>query len=170
MNRDYIEFQDRSEPLAYLITFRTFGSWLHGDERGSMDRRTFNKFGGQTRPPNEGLRKSDLEMSKSAPFLMGKRHREITESAISEVCAFKSVALYAINARSNHIHAVVSAGDKPELLMTAFKAYSTRAMRKAGVVSNSEKIWSRHGSTKYLWTQEQIGEAVAYVKFEQGID
>ena len=39
MIRDYIEFQDRSTPLAYLITIRSYGTWLHGDERGSMDRR-----------------------------------------------------------------------------------------------------------------------------------
>jgi hypothetical protein len=25
-------------PLAYLITFRCYGTWLHGDERGSVDR------------------------------------------------------------------------------------------------------------------------------------
>ena len=25
-------------PLAYLITFRSYGTWLHGDERGSVDR------------------------------------------------------------------------------------------------------------------------------------
>ncbi len=26
-------------PPAYLITFRTYGSWLHGDEKGSIDRK-----------------------------------------------------------------------------------------------------------------------------------
>ena len=25
-------------PLAYLITIRTFGTWLHGDSRGPVDR------------------------------------------------------------------------------------------------------------------------------------
>lgn len=24
-------------PLAYLITFTTYGAWLHGDKRGSVD-------------------------------------------------------------------------------------------------------------------------------------
>jgi hypothetical protein len=66
------------------------------------------------------------------------------------------------------VHIVISAGHKPEQMMTAFKAYATRAMRMAGLISESEKVWSRHGSTKYLWTEDQIGEAVAYVKFEQG--
>ena len=27
-----------SWPLAFLLTWTTFGTWLHGDERGSMDR------------------------------------------------------------------------------------------------------------------------------------
>jgi hypothetical protein len=25
-------------PLAYLISFRSYGTWLHGDPRGSIDR------------------------------------------------------------------------------------------------------------------------------------
>ena len=27
-----------SDPLAYFITFTCYGNWLHGDERGSVDR------------------------------------------------------------------------------------------------------------------------------------
>ena len=38
MKRDYIDFQDRSSPIGYLVTFRCYGTWLHGDERGSFDR------------------------------------------------------------------------------------------------------------------------------------
>jgi len=29
---------EKSIPLAYLITFTTYGTWLHGDPRGSVDR------------------------------------------------------------------------------------------------------------------------------------
>jgi hypothetical protein len=31
-------FVSSDGPLAYLITFPTYGTWLHGDERGSVDR------------------------------------------------------------------------------------------------------------------------------------
>jgi hypothetical protein len=34
MNR---EFKDDHSPLGYLITFRAYGTWLHGHERGSVD-------------------------------------------------------------------------------------------------------------------------------------
>ena len=33
------DFDENEFPLAYLITFRCYGTWVHGDERGSMDRR-----------------------------------------------------------------------------------------------------------------------------------
>src|SRR5260370_25636817 len=29
------EFNEDHTPLGYLITFRTYGTWLHGDQRGS---------------------------------------------------------------------------------------------------------------------------------------
>ena len=31
-------WNDTDTPLAYFISFRTYGTWLHGDERGSIDR------------------------------------------------------------------------------------------------------------------------------------
>ena len=31
-------WNDTDLPLGYLITFRSYGTWLHGDERGSIDR------------------------------------------------------------------------------------------------------------------------------------
>jgi len=31
-------WNDTDTPLAYLITFRCHGTWLPGDERGSVDR------------------------------------------------------------------------------------------------------------------------------------
>jgi REP element-mobilizing transposase RayT len=168
MKRDYIDFHDRSVPVGFFITFRTYGSWLHGDKRGSVDRRTFNRFGRPNRPQNTSLQQSDHRMSKAQAFRLNSRLRKLTESAISEVCAHRKVALYSVNVRSNHVHIVISARHKPEQMITAFKAYATRAMRMAGLISESDKVWSRHGSTKYLWTEDQIGEAVAYVKFEQG--
>ena len=49
-----IEWDDNEFPLAYLLTFRTYGTWHHGDERGSVDRRSFNKFGNADITPTVG--------------------------------------------------------------------------------------------------------------------
>ena len=38
MTPSHREFSDDHIPLAYFITFRSYGTWLHGDKRGSVDR------------------------------------------------------------------------------------------------------------------------------------
>ena len=38
--------------LAYFITFRCYGTWLHGDERGSVDR--FHNIYGMPFIPKNG--------------------------------------------------------------------------------------------------------------------
>ena len=165
--RDYMDFQDRSHPLAYLITVRTYGTWLHGDERGSVHRRSEDQVVAPGSSRAKGLYKSELAMRKGEPFVLANEQRDIVSEAIEEVCRYRNVALFGLNVRSNHFHAVPAAVVKPEQLMTAFKAYATRALR-AKYGGAIEKVWARHGSTRYLWTEEQVGNAVAYVKFEQG--
>lgn len=53
--------------------------------------------------------------------------------------------------------------------MVDFKVYATRMIRKF----NSEqtiikKYWTRHGSTKYIWTKENLASVMRYVRDEQG--
>lgn len=79
----------------------------------------------------------------------------------------RGYGLRAINARTNHIHVVVSAANKPEPVMRSFKAYATRKLRDTGLMAVEIEPWSRHGSTLYLWTEEEVEIAVQYVLFGQ---
>lgn len=168
MKRDYIEFQDRSAPLAYLITFRTYGTWLHGDERGSMDRREYNVFGGAKIDPNPVYESRDRKLMKAPPFEMDTGARAAVGDAIDNVCSFRSYVLFAANVRTNHVHIVVSASGKPEFMMNSFKSYATRELRSPRLITDQTKVWSRHGSTRYLWIDRHIEIAVEYVVNGQG--
>jgi len=55
-------------------------------------------------------------------------------------------------------------------MMDAFKAFATKELRIAGLIERDFKPWSRHGSTKYLWTEDHIAAAVNYVVNGQGAD
>ena len=76
--------------------------------------------------------------------------------------------LHAVNARSNHVHSVVAAQRKPEYALNSFKAYATRKLRETNLLSESIKPWARHGSTPYLWTEEELLRAIDYVINGQG--
>src|SRR5437868_7061684 len=108
------EYDDNEFPLAYLITIRCYGTWLHGEERGSVDRHGHNFYGAPRRSLNKRLENMMHEGMTRPPVLLTPRQREIIEAAIYEVCEHRGYALKAVNARSNHVHAVVSAQSKPE--------------------------------------------------------
>jgi REP element-mobilizing transposase RayT len=160
------DFDDNDFPLAYLITFRCYGSWLHGDDRGSMDR-DHNAYGAPRIPANPALERSDASQREHASVSLNPRQRSVVEQAIRDVCEHRGYDLRALNVRSNHVHVVVSATSKPEPIMTAFKSYATRALRNAGLIARHAKAWSRHGSTVYLWKQDHVSRACAYVLLDQ---
>ncbi len=73
-----------------------------------------------------------------------------------------------MNFRTNHIHAVVTANCKPDPVLNAFKANSTRQMREAKCWNSERSPWAQGGSERYLWTEEQLVNAIAYVHDDHG--
>ncbi len=168
MKRDYIDFQDRSQPLGYLITIRCYGTWLHGDERGSMNRRSFNKLGEPMIPANSNLEGSDRRSLANPPIHLNAEMRYHVEQAMREVCGVWELRLAALHVRTEHAHIAVGTNRPPEKIMTAFKSYATRRLRAHGLVGPEDKVWSRHGSTRYLWTEDHMATAADYVIGGQG--
>jgi REP element-mobilizing transposase RayT len=156
-------------PMAYLITFRTYGTWLHGDERGSMDR-THNVYGTPRLAPNPDRKHAAALKLNHAPVILNVEQRQAVERAVREVCHHRAYALLALSARTNHVHVVVSAACKPEPILETFKAYATRKLRQMGLISASMKPWVRHGSTRYLWKERHVEKAMNYVLYGQGDD
>jgi len=155
-------------PVGYLITFTTYGTWLHGDDRGSVDRE-HNLYGSPFVTSNRAIHRKESNTLKNQPLRLSDNHRKQVLRAIIEVCRFRRWHAHAVHVRSNHVHIVVSGDEKPEKMMVDFKAYATRALRKhTDEQSTIKKYWTRHGSTRYLWTKESIASAIEYVKNEQG--
>lgn len=163
MKRDYIQFQKRSVALAFFITFRCYGTWFHGDDRGSVDRKLANRYGGVKIQPNTRLVHAELSQTKQPPFILGVEERKTVEQAIRELSADRGYSLLAMSVRTNHVHLVAGNSGKVERLMDSFKAYATKALRLSGLIGQDYKPWSRHGSTRYLWTEKHIKSAVNYV-------
>jgi REP element-mobilizing transposase RayT len=163
------EWDDNVFPLAYLLTFRTYGTWLHGDERGSVDtHKGKNVYGEPDIAPNKNLANLMQEKMKAERFLLNEIQRKSVELAIKEFCEHKNYQLNAVNARTNHVHAVISAQTKPEPIINFLKSYSTRKLRESRLISQDIKPWSRGGSRRYLWKERHVGLAIEYVLYGQG--
>jgi hypothetical protein len=135
--------------LADFITFRCYGTWLHGDRRGSIDRK-HNTPGTPLLPL---MPSREARTLKFPPFTLNAAQRRAVEEALRARCQHKD----------REPHAIVTAdGWAPEEVMRTLKAWATRRLREAGLSLRTEPVWSHHGSTIYLWTSEQLASAVWY--------
>ncbi len=159
-------YEENPFPLAYLLTFRTYGSWLHGDERISYGRLRKGLEGSKAILPNVPLEESMRAGLKQPPVELNLDQRKIVGDAIKEVCDFRVYSLRALNVRSDHAHIVTSASVGPEKIVNEFKAYATRRLRKQSALT-AEKVWSRGASTRYLWKSPHVAAAVDYVLYCQ---
>jgi REP element-mobilizing transposase RayT len=155
-------------PQAYLITIRTYGTWLHGDRRFSVDRNENNNYGSPAIPPNKGLEKWMIEELKQPPRLLNDEERKVVQESIEEICGRKGYCFRAANVRTNHAHVVLTAQRKPERITIEIKSNATKFLREAGLATGAERIWSRGQSTRYLWKPRNVVAAVNYVLHGQG--
>lgn len=102
------------------------------------------------------------------PYLLDEGGRATVLGTLREVCAHSGWNLLAAHVRVTHVHAVVEAEVRPERVMNAFKAYASRALNRLERVGPARKRWARHGSTRWLWQDQDVREAIRYVVEEQG--
>ena len=69
---------------------------------------------------------------------------------------------------SHRFRIVVTADARPEKVMSDFKAYASRRLREQFDEPGDRTRWTQHGSTLYLWSDEQVGAKVEYTVNGQG--
>jgi REP element-mobilizing transposase RayT len=150
-------------PSGYFITFRTYGTWLHGEDKPSVNDRR-NEFATPMLGRMSALAEHERSLMKHGAVLLTQAQRDIVAVTIREVCRHRGWEALAVNARTNHAHVVVVAGsDTPERMLGDFKRWATRRLREAGHFTGEMRLWAGHGSTRWLWSNESVANAIDYV-------
>jgi REP element-mobilizing transposase RayT len=102
------------------------------------------------------------------PYLLDSVRRQVVLKAMHEVCSSRGWTMLAAHVRTNHVHMIVTAHSRPEQVLIAMKAYSSRALNESELDGPDRRRWARHGSTRYLWTGDAVRAAIHYVVREQG--
>jgi REP element-mobilizing transposase RayT len=153
--------------LAYFITFTTYGTWLHGSAKGSVDD-DHNIYGTPYLAPNTGREQQERAVMVHPPYLLQEPERAVVCNAIVDVSALRGWNLLAAHVRTNHIHAVVQAEPDPRRVMSDFKARASRDLTVAGFGSAERRRWTRHGSTVHLFREDDVEAKIRYTLDEQG--
>ena len=154
-------------PLAYFITFSSYGAWLHGRDLGSVDKQ-HNQIGTPFLPPDAEQESEKRANMREPPYLLDAARRQVALRTILEVAAHRGWQVWACHVRTTHVHVIVSSNAKPEKIMSDFKAYAGRRLKEQLREPADFKRWTQHGSTRYLWTEEQVADKIEYVLNGQG--
>src|SRR5262245_2238817 len=119
------EFNDSGIPLGYLITFRTYGTWLHGDRRGSVDR-FHNIYGTPKLPPSKSRQEYERCLMKMPPVRLDSKRRAAVKRSLGETCSNRKWKLWVSSVRTNHVPAVITAQSRSLTVLKVLKAYATR--------------------------------------------
>jgi REP element-mobilizing transposase RayT len=158
------------QPIAYHITFTTYGTRFHGDERGTVDD-AHNRHGEPFRPTDQTLQRHRARLLKHAPFLINAPMRRVIRETVEEVQDYRGWRLHALNVRTNHVHVVVSFGEaRPDKVMGDIKAYATRNLRTESLIDTESKVWTAGGSKRPMFDEDGLARVVDYVENEQGPD
>jgi REP element-mobilizing transposase RayT len=155
----------RNEPIAYFLTWRTYGTWLPGDTRGWVDEAR-NAYGEPTHHADYRREAQARGQMIRQEVTLGRRERSTVDRVVRETCAENGWVVHALNVRTNHVHLVVSASDTlPPRVMTTLKARSTRALAERGI--NLERPWARGGSHRLVWNELALAAVIDYVQNRQ---
>ncbi len=148
---------DTGDPLAYFLTWTTYGTWLPGDDRGWSRK---DAPGAMASSPL--FREAAEARMKEAAFTLSTAQREIVELTIRKHCDIRNWRLHAVNVRSNHVHVVVTAaGYRSQTVRDQFKAWSSRRLKEAGVTRDN--FWTEGCSRRRVNSEEDLEAAVVYV-------
>jgi REP element-mobilizing transposase RayT len=152
-------------PLAYHITWTTYGTWLPGDARGWIKAGVW------------GIQLADRDLERRARERMGEsaviltpEQRLLVEHTIRDHCAKRDWILHAVNARTTHVHVVVTAQRDADEVMNQFKAWCSRKLSdQAGLTTPVAKKAGRRrwftedGDKNKIDDDRYLENAIRYV-------
>lgn len=167
----------------WLLTNTTYGTWLPGDQRGSVtsvrdrrvgeavddQRRRHNRPGEAWEAPIAGLANSARSRMKGSPIWLTAPQAEVLLRQLQETATYRGWLLKSIAIMANHFHLVVGVVDDsdPRKILADFKAYGTRALNRDFGRPRSGRWWTTSGSKRQLPDGRAIAAAVNYVFHKQ---
>ncbi|MHB8903277.1 MAG: transposase [Thermoguttaceae bacterium] len=145
------------DPIAYFLTWPTYGTWLPGDPRGWVAYRRGWKL------PDPVRYLETQAIMKEDACVLTPRERKIVEDQVAETCEHRGWLLHAVNCRSNHMHLVISAPDtRPRKVRIDIKAWCTRRLKEQSNPAR-EEWWAERGSQRYIFDEDSLATVMQYV-------
>ena len=162
----------------WFLTWRTYGSWLPGDDRGFVgpalnrtDARTLaNDPGSPPHPTSPPLRDHARAVMKAEPVRLGAAQAADVFAQLRETATYRGWELLAVSVTTTHVHVVVRVEGDPDGgdILGDFKSYAGRRLNREWGRPPNGSWWSESGSRRVLKDDGNVTQAVRYVAEQSG--
>jgi REP element-mobilizing transposase RayT len=150
---------------TYHLIWTTYGTWLHGDERGWYE---WGVGGRETGDPERESAARARMAGAAVTLTIAQRH--LIEETIRRHCAVRGWTLHAVAVLDTHVHVVVTADRTATETANQFKAWCSRVLSDAaGLVTQVAKNagrgrWFTEGSgRRVIESESYLAQAIEYV-------
>jgi REP element-mobilizing transposase RayT len=162
----------------WLITWRTYGTWLAGSERGFVSNVYAPDGGPEIRhntPGTEydrdmpGLERHVQQRMRDAPYHLQIEQAAALQEQFLKTSQIREYELGAASIMHNHVHLLVGVTTDPDphRLQELYKSWATRALKARWPLPKSGHFFAANGSVRKKTTEEEIETSVIYVACKQ---
>jgi REP element-mobilizing transposase RayT len=149
--------------LAYHITFGTCGTRLHGDERGTVDRR-HNTPGEPVLGRIESWQRVERRRMKHPPVMLTQQQREYAELTVPKVCQRGGWDYHITACGPDHVHVLLTADADGNGVRRWLKTWLGQSLSERWPLSGDSRWWAEGGSVKWIWDEGYFARAHDYIE------
>jgi len=149
-------------PLAYHITFGTYGTRLHGSDRPTVDR-SQNQFGEPVIGKDLEWETIERSLLKFPPRILTVRQRQFVEETMPSICVRGGWEHITTAAAKDHVHNIIRATVDGQDVRKWLKRWISQAMNARWPLLPEQVWWAECGSVKWIWESDYLDRATDYV-------
>jgi REP element-mobilizing transposase RayT len=157
-----MEFGD-DIPLAYHLTFGTYGTRLHGDPRGTVDR-SHNRPGDPIVGADPARWVRESAALRFPAVLLTVEQRRFAETQIPEVCSRGGWTYLVGSVAADHVHTMLVAETDGAGVRKWFKRWLGEALSARWPMVPRQSWWAEGGSVRWIWKESYFDNVYEYIR------
>jgi len=149
-------------PLAYHLTFGTYGTRLHGDERCTIHR-SMNRPGDPVIGKAEEWEQMERSLLKFPAVILTLEQRLLIEKSIPDICRRGGWVFVNAAAAPDHIHVELKGSAHGKSIRRWLKTWLGQELNKQWPRAAGSTWWAECGSVKWIWTDDYLENVYLYI-------
>lgn len=151
------------KPLAYHITWGTYGTRLHGDPRGTVERGD-NEYGTPVLGRDAELWEEMRDNLKFPPRKLTREQMLFVEQMVPDICVRGGWEHRESAAGPDHVHVVLSSLHEPAAIRRMIKRWLGEELSAVWPLPPDATWWSEGGSIRWIGDPAYLKSATDYVR------